>query len=151
MIDESMDKEAMKLPPQPWEFRSKPAWQRLIIMIGGVTVNVLLAFVIYAMILMVWGEKKIPVSSLKYGISFNDSIFTSLGFKNGDKILAVDGKPIDDFTDMLKKVLVVDKTVTVERDGKPLDLLMPVDLIGKLVEKKKMADGPWSLRGYRLS
>ena len=74
MVDESMDKEALKLPPQPWEFRSKPAWQRLIIMIGGVTVNILLAFLIYAMILMVWGEKKIPASSLKYGITFNDSL-----------------------------------------------------------------------------
>src|SRR6188768_3489554 len=66
MIDESMDKDALKLPPQPWEFRSKPAWQRLIIMIGGVTVNILLAFVIYAGILMVWGDKKVPADSLKY-------------------------------------------------------------------------------------
>jgi regulator of sigma E protease len=63
MIDESMDKETMKSPPQPWEFRSKPAWQRLIIMIGGVTVNVILAFIIYAMILFVWGEKKVPMES----------------------------------------------------------------------------------------
>ena len=84
MVDESMDKEQLKLPPQPYEFRSKPAWQRLIIMIGGVTVNIILAFLIYAMILMVWGEKKVPVSSLKYGITFNDSIFYSLGSKNGD-------------------------------------------------------------------
>src|SRR6188508_484132 len=89
MVDESMDKEAMKLPPQPWEFRSKPAWQRLIIMIGGVTVNVLLAFVIYAMILMVWGEKTVPASSLRDGITFNDPIFNDLHFKNGDKILAI--------------------------------------------------------------
>src|SRR4249920_1707184 len=93
MVDESMDKEALKLPPQSWEFRSKPAWQRLIIMLGGVTVNILLAFIIYAAILMTWGEKKIPASSLKYGISFNDSLFNDLGFKNGDKVLAVDGSP----------------------------------------------------------
>src|SRR5205814_984304 len=112
MIDESMDKEQMKLPPQPWEFRSKPAWQRLIIMLGGVTVNILLAFVIYAMILMVWGEKKIPASSLKYGIAFNDPIFNELGFKNGDKILAVDGKPVADYTDILKKLLIVEDNVT---------------------------------------
>ena len=142
MVDESMDKEALKLPPQPWEFRSKPAWQRLIIMLGGVTVNILLAFLIYAMILMVWGEKKIPASSLKYGITFNDSLFNDLGFKNGDKILAVDGKQVYDFTDILKKVLIVDKTVSIERDGKSMELPMPVDLIGKLVEKKKLADGP---------
>ncbi len=142
MVDESMDKEAMKLPPQDWEFRSKPAWQRLIIMLGGVTVNILLAFIIYAMILMVWGEKKIPSSSLKYGISFNDSIFNDLGFKNGDKILAVDGKPVADYTEILKKVLVVNKNVTLERDGKQMIMEMPVDLIGKLVEKKKLSEGP---------
>src|SRR4051812_14171038 len=67
MVDESMDKEQLKKPPQPWEFRSKPAWQRLIIMIAGVTVNVLLAFVIYAGILMVWGEDKIPNKTVENG------------------------------------------------------------------------------------
>ena len=142
MVDESMDKDQIKLPPQPWEFRSKPGWQRLIILLGGVTVNVLLAFLIYAMILMVWGEKKVPTTSLKYGITFNDSLFNELGFKNGDKILAVDGKPVPEYTDILKKLLIVDKTVSIERDGAPKELTMPVDLIGKLVEKKKMADGP---------
>jgi regulator of sigma E protease len=142
MVDESMDKESLKLPPQSWEFRSKPAWQRLIIMLGGVTVNILLAFVIYAGILMVWGEKKIPASSLKYGITFNDSLFNDLGFKNGDKVLSVDGKPVAEYTDILKKILVVNKEVTVERDGKETMLNMPVDLIGKLVEKKKLAEGP---------
>ena len=133
MVDESMDKEKMKQAPQPWEFRSKPAWQRLIIMIGGVTVNVLLAFVIYAMILMVWGEKNIKSDSLKYGIAFNDPLFTDLGFKNGDKIIAVDGKPVPEYTDVLKKLLVVDKSVTIIREGKNMELDMPVDLIGKLV------------------
>lgn len=142
MVDESMDKEALKQPPQPWEFRSKPAWQRLIIMLGGVTVNIILAFIIYAGILMVWGEKKIPVTSLKYGLTFNDSLFNDLGFKNGDKVLQVDGSPVVEYTDILKKILVVNKDVTVEREGKETVLNMPVDLIGKLVEKKKMADGP---------
>ncbi len=142
MVDESMDKESLKLPPQSWEFRSKPAWQRLIIMLGGVTVNILLAFVIYAAILMVWGEKKIPASSLKYGISFNDSLFNDLGFKNGDKVLAVDGNPVVEYTDILRQILVVNKNVTVERDGKSMTMDMPVDLIGKLVEKKKLSEGP---------
>jgi regulator of sigma E protease len=142
MVDESMDKEQMKLPPQPWEFRSKPAWQRLIIMLGGVTVNVLLAFIIYAGILMVWGEKKIPNQSIKYGITFNDSLFNNLGFKNGDKVISVDGKAVNDFSDILKQVLIVDKIVTIEREGQQMQLDMPVDLIGKLVEKKKMAEGP---------
>ena len=141
MVDESMDKEQLKLPPQPWEFRSKPAWQRLIIMIGGVTVNILVAFIIYAMILMVWGEKKIPASSLRDGITFNDPIFYDLHFKNGDKILAVDGKPIDEYTDILRNLFLVDSTVSIERDGKPMVLKMPVDLIGKLVEKKKQTEG----------
>jgi len=142
MVDESMDKESLKLPPQPWEFRSKPGWQRLIIMLAGVIMNILLAFVIYAMILMVWGEKKVPANSLKYGIAFNDPLFTDLGFKNGDKILAVDGKPVEQYTDILKKLLLVDSFVTLEREGSQMNLKMPVDLIGKLVEKKKQAEGP---------
>ena len=142
MVDESMDKEQLKQPAQPWEFRSKPAWQRLIIMIGGVTVNVLLAFVIYAMILMVWGDKNIKVDSLKHGISFNDPLFKDLGFKNGDKVLAVDGKPVIEYTDVLKKILIADSSVTIEREGEKMQLNMPVDLIGKLVEKRKKSETP---------
>jgi regulator of sigma E protease len=142
MVDESMDKDQLKMPAQPYEFRAKPAWQRLIIMLGGVSVNILLAFVIYAGILMVWGEKKVPAESLKYGITFNDPLFNSLGFKNGDKIVAVDGKPIDDYTDILKKLIIVDSNVTIIRNGKNMELVMPQDLIGQLVEKKKQADGP---------
>lgn len=142
MIDESMDKDQMKMPPQPYEFRSKPAWQRLIIMLGGIIVNVLLAFIIYAAVLMVWGEKKVEPKSLKYGISFNDPIFHSLGFKNGDNIIAVDGKPIDDYEEVLKKLIVVDEDVTVIRNNKEQVLKMPVDLIGQLIEKRKKAEGP---------
>src|ERR1700704_2914828 len=89
MVDESMDTEAMKQPAQPWEFRSKPAWQRLIVMLAGVTVNVLLAFLIYAMILMVWGEKKVPNNSLKNGVWVTDSLMYEIGLRNGDKILSV--------------------------------------------------------------
>lgn len=136
MIDESMDKAQMNKPAQPWEFRSKPAWQRLIIMVGGVTMNVLLAFLIYSMILFVWGEKKVPVSSMKYGLSFSDSLMFDLGFKNGDKILAVNNEPIEDYTDIVKK-MILGNTVQIERDGKPQTITLPVDLIGKLVEKKR--------------
>ena len=142
MVDESMDKEQMKLPPQPHEFRSKPAWQRLIVMIGGVTVNILLAFLIYAMILMVWGEKKIPNDSMKYGLTFNDSLFHEFGFKDGDKILAVDGEKADDFNGVLRKLILVDYNVTVEREGKLQTLNMPEDFIGKLVEHRKKSTGP---------
>ena len=105
MIDESMDKEAMKLPAQDWEFRSKPAWQRLIIMIGGVTVNVLLAFIIYAMILFVWGEDRIPMNSMKDGIWTQDKLMSEIGLRNGDKILQVNGKQIDYLENLNLKVL----------------------------------------------
>lgn len=136
MIDESMDKEQMKKPAEPWEFRSKPAWQRLIIMVAGVTMNILLAFLIYSMILLVWGEKKVPVSSMKYGLAFRDSLMFDLGFKNGDKILAVNNQPVEDYTDIVKK-LILGNEVNIERDGKLETVTLPVDLIGKLVEKKR--------------
>ncbi|WP_152266541.1 RIP metalloprotease RseP [Agriterribacter humi] len=136
MIDESMDKEQMKKPAEPWEFRSKPAWQRLIIMVAGVTMNILLAFFIYSMILLVWGERKVPVSSMKYGLAFRDSLMFDLGFKNGDKILAVNDQPVEDYTDIVKK-LILGNNVSIERDGKLETVNLPVDLIGKLVEKKR--------------
>ncbi len=136
MIDESMDKETMKLPPQPWEFRSKPAWQRLIIMLGGVTVNILLAFVIYAAILMVWGEKRIYNNSLKYGIAVEDSLIKSFGFKDGDKIISMDGQPVENFNNVIAELIVSD-SVTLEREGKTATIQLPKSLIGKLVEKKR--------------
>ena len=142
MVDESMDKEQLKQPAQPWEFRSKPAWQRLIIMLGGIIVNVLLAFCIYSMILMVWGEKNIKTDSLKYGIAFNDPIFKDLGFQNGDKIISIDDKPVTEFTDILKKLIVVNDHVVIQRNGQQMQLKMPVDLIGTLIEKRKKSEDP---------
>jgi regulator of sigma E protease len=136
MVDESMDKEQMKKPPQPWEFRSKPAWQRLIIMIGGVTVNVLVAFFIYAMILFTWGEEKLPNANAKNGITVMDSVMYQMGLKDGDKILAVNEDPVPYFDDIPKKLLVGER-VTVERDGKTQVVQLPVDLLGKLIEKKR--------------
>ena len=136
MVDESMDKEALKQPPQPWEFRSKPAWQRLIIMLGGVTVNILLAFVIYAGILMMWGEKKIYNNSLKYGIAVEDSLMKSFGFRDGDKVLLVGGSPVENFYSLIPELIVSD-SVTVEREGKVETIQLPKSLIGKLVEKKR--------------
>ena len=142
MVDESMDKEQLKLPPQHWEFRSKPAWQRLIIMLGGVIMNILTAFVIYAFILMIWGEKRIPVDSMKYGLTFNDSMFHKIGFKDGDQIVAIDGKKPASFTKLLKRLIVVDEEVTVLREGKEMKIQMPENLIGQLVEHIKKFDGP---------
>ena len=89
MIDESMDKKQLEKPIQPWEFRSKPAWQRLIIMLGGVTVNVIVAIIIYSMILFYWGQQYLEVKNMKYGIECSQ-FAKDLGFKNGDKILSVD-------------------------------------------------------------
>lgn len=138
MVDESMDKEQLKLPPEPWEFRSKPAWQRLIIMLGGVTVNILLAFVIYAMILFVWGQDKTPNSSIKNGIWVTDSLMYQVGFRNGDKVVAVGEEPVQYFEEISKKILFSNgKTITVERDGKKVSIDLPVSLIGQFVEKKK--------------
>lgn len=136
MIDESMDKEAMKLPAQPWEFRSKPAWQRLIIMIGGVTVNVILAFIIYAMILFVWGEDKIPMDSVKNGVWITDSLMYEAGIRNGDKIVSIGGKPVAYFDDVNKNILTA-KQMVVDRNGEQKNIIFPVDLVGKLVESKR--------------
>jgi len=94
MIDESMDKEQMKKPPQPWEFRSKPAWQRLIIMLGGVTVNFILAIVIYIGMAYAYGDKYLPNNDVKDGVMITDSIGYNLGLLNGDKILKIDGEPV---------------------------------------------------------
>jgi regulator of sigma E protease len=135
MVDESMDKEQIKQPPKPYEFRSKPAWQRLIILLGGIIMNVLLAFVIYAFILMTWGEKKIPTASMKYGVHVVDSTLYKIGIRNGDKILSVDGEPVNDY-DKLRRKILLGNSMTIERDGKKIDLNLPVNLIGQLVENK---------------
>lgn len=137
MIDESMDKEQMKLPPQPWEFRSKPAWQRLIIMLGGVSVNVILAFLIYIGILAFWGVQYLPTSEVnKYGV-VPDSLAMEMGFRTGDKILTVDNEYVDDFFRIpVKLILDEAATVQVERDGQPFTISIPGELLSKLIRQK---------------
>lgn len=135
MIDESMDKEAMKQPAQPWEFRSKPAWQRLIIMVGGVTVNVILAFAIYIGILAVWGEQFLPTSEVnKYGI-VADSLAQEMGLRTGDKILEVNGQYVNEFN-KIPMVLILEeaKSLKVERDGQTMMVDIPAGSLGKLVK-----------------
>src|SRR5918993_2033731 len=105
MVDESMDKEQMKQPAQPWEFRSKPAWQRLIIMIGGVTVNLVLGFFLFSMILFTWGEEYLPTENLKYGV-YADSLGRKIGLQNGDKIIGVDGRPVDNFAKLSGEIIL---------------------------------------------
>ncbi|MEO8766223.1 MAG: RIP metalloprotease RseP [Ginsengibacter sp.] len=135
MVDESMDKEQMKLPPQPWEFRSKPAWQRLIIMLGGVTMNVLFAFFLYAMILYKWGDTKLPNANVKDGIWITDSLMYDIGLKNGDKIVAVNGEKIDYFNDIPAKI-ILGKQISLSRNGVEQTITLPPNMIERLVEKK---------------
>ncbi|WP_276979905.1 RIP metalloprotease RseP [Flavobacterium filum] len=116
MIDESMDKEQLKQEPQPWEYRSKPAWQRLIIIMGGVIVNFFIAWIIYTSLFVNHGDNYVDNSKIKYGISV-DSVGTILGLKNGDKILKVDGKAQTKFEQLPLEILFGDN-ITVERDGK---------------------------------
>jgi regulator of sigma E protease len=138
MIDESMDKEQMKLPPQPWEFRSKPTWQRLIIMLGGVTVNILLAICIYITVLTVWGEQYLPTSEVKYGISVN-AMGTELGLRNGDRIITVDNKEVEEFSDIPRKIVLEQaKKIQVLRDGKKMDIDVPAGFVNKLIQSKSV-------------
>ena len=138
MIDESMDKDAMKLPPQPWEFRSKPAWQRLIIMIGGVTVNLILGFLIYAMMLWHWGDTYIANDKLQYGIA-TDSLAQSIGLRDGDQIKAVDGKYEKKFRAISLSLLLKNvKTLTVERDGKLVDVQVPKNFAAQVLSRKAL-------------
>ncbi|MDD2304369.1 MAG: RIP metalloprotease RseP [Prolixibacteraceae bacterium] len=122
MIDESMDKEAMKLPAQPYEFRAKKTWQRLLIMVGGVVMNFILAFIIYIGILYAWGESYLPTANVKYGIEV-DSIGMKVGFQNGDKILSVANMPVEDFRKVVPTI-ILDKAsaVQVERNGEKVDV-----------------------------
>jgi len=139
MIDESMDKEQMKQPPQPWEFRSKPAWQRLIIMLGGVTVNVILAIIIFIMITWVWGEEFLPPQNVKYGLSA-DSLGTAMGLRNGDVIYKVGNEPVKDEFKVTPQILTSDASqITVLRDGQQITLPVPNTLV-KSLSKTKGAD-----------
>jgi regulator of sigma E protease len=136
MIDESMDKEQMAQPAQPWEFRSKPAWQRLIIMLGGVTVNVLLAFVIFIMIMWTWGDRYIPVSKLKYGL-FADTLGRRIGLKDGDVIIGVGGKPVIR-TNVISSEIIMNeaKSVTIVRHGDTMQLAIPPGFISQLSKNR---------------
>ena len=135
MIDESMDKEQLKKPAQTWEFRAKPAWQRLIIMLGGVTVNLLLGIFIYAMTLYVYGDKYLPNQNLTDGVWCVAEIAEDLGFKTGDKFISADGEKIERFSDITERV-IISKNITIERDGERKDLLMPVDVVDKFISSK---------------
>lgn len=128
MIDESMDKEQMEKPPQPWEFRSKPAWQRLIIMLGGVIVNFLLAWVIYVSLFVYYGESYIPVDQIKDGI-YVDEISEKIGLRTGDKILKIDGEKVEKLDKYLSIDILLGDEMTVLREGK--EVTFPLSDEGK--------------------
>lgn len=142
MIDESMDKEQMSQPPQPWEFRSKPAWQRLIIMLGGVTVNVILGILIYAMVLFAWGEEYLPTANAKYGVSV-DSLAYKMGLRDGDKILAVDNQPVANFNKIMYEVLINKaKNIQIDRHGQKMNIPVTEDDLSEMIKTKSQLVQP---------
>ncbi len=145
MIDESMDTEQMALPPQPWEFRSKPAWQRLIIMLGGVFVNFVLGIVIYICLMYAYGEKFLPNEGLKDGVWVQDQLAVDLGLETGDKILSIDGQQIQKFRE-LPLEFINGNNYTVERNGQQVEKVIPIDFISKLVDRGKNAGSFLNIR-----
>lgn len=127
MVDESLNMEQLKQEPQPWEFRTKPAWQRLIIMVGGVCFNLILACLIYAMVLFTWGDSYIPIDNSKYGMEFNERA-KAMGFRDGDVLVSADGEAFDRYGgDMLRAIVAADE-VTVLRDGNETVITMPEEM-----------------------
>ena len=141
MIDESMDTEQMALPPQPWEFRSKPAWQRLIIMLGGVFVNFVLGILIYICLMWAYGEKFLPNENVKDGVWVQDSLAVNVGLETGDKILTIDGEKIRKFNEITLG-FINGNNFQIERDGEIIDKAIPEDFISKLIDRRKNAQGP---------
>ena len=136
MIDESMDKEAMAQPPKPYEFRSKPAGQRLLIMVGGVLFNFLLALFIYSMILFTWGDTYMPLKNMKMGMDYSET-FKNVGFKDGDILLKADTLTLDRFGEDCLRSVVEAQNVTVLRNGVETVIPIPDDMMQRLLRDKK--------------
>ncbi len=134
MVDESMDTEQLKRPPQPWEFRTKPAWQRLIIMLGGIIVNLILGFAIYSMVLFVWGETVLPTRSMPYGIQVDERV-ADWGFENGDQIVRINGDEVTHFNEIRRAFFFNSvEEATVLRGGETVVLSFDSDLGQQLVD-----------------
>ena len=139
MMDESMDKEQMKQPAQPWEFRAKPAWQRLIIMLGGVTVNAILGIAIYIMIAFVWGNQYISNAELPHGI-YCDSLARSIGLQNGDQIVSLDGKEIEKFDDLRVELIInQSKSIQVNRGGETISIDVPPSFTAEIIKSENVS------------
>jgi regulator of sigma E protease len=153
MIDESMDKEAMKLPPQPHEFRSKKSWQRLLIMIGGVLMNFILAFIIYIGILYAWGEQYLPTENVKHGIMVYEA-GEQIGLQNGDKILSVDQVYVENFRKIIPTVLLENaKSIQVLRDGNKIDVEISDEDVAVLIKSRAVFDPrmPFEFKADRIA
>lgn len=136
MIDESMDKEQMAKDPEPWEFRSKPTWQRLIIMLGGIIVNVIVGFLIYSFVLMAYGDKYLPAKELKDGIwCTNEAVTEEIGLQTGDKIIEINGVEPRTFAAMQEEIFYA-KTLKVNRAGEEIILNIPENLIETLIDNR---------------
>jgi len=128
MVDETKDLSQMAAEPQPWEYRSRSVWQRLPIIVGGVFVNFILAMVIYSAVLYTWGEEYLPLQNAKYGLQFS-KILQDNGFKNGDKIVSIDGQSVEKQSDVIEKILIEGKqNIKVARDSQQIDIKLPADL-----------------------
>jgi regulator of sigma E protease len=141
MADETQDAEQLsKTPPQPWEFRSKPAWQRLIIMVGGVTVNMILAMVIFTGLLWKYGEEFLPMKNMTNGIMIVDSLANQIGLQNGDKIISIDHQPAGNFEEFQKDLVLNEaKSITIERNGQQQDINFKEGFLSKVMKQKKAA------------
>ena len=141
MIDESMDLEQMQAPVQPWEFRAKPAWQRFIVMIAGVTMNVLLAMIIYSGIRYVSGESYMANDDVKWGYVFNDTA-KAMGFQDGDKVVSIDGEQIDDVNDIRAQLLLTKdaRTIVVNRGGEQVEFTIPFESLLEMRRNRQYED-----------
>ena len=153
MIDESLDKEQMKKPAQPWEFRSKPSRQRLLIMTGGVIMNFILALLIYVFVLYAWGETYLPTSNVKYGI-VTDSTGYEMGLRNGDRIVSVDNQHIENFNEIIPDIVLnMRKTIQVERNGEIISIAIPQEFIPRILKGQGQIEprspfGPFVISGF---
>ena len=151
MIDESMDKEQMKKPPQPYEFRSKPSWQRLIIMLGGVVFNFILAMVLYVIVLFSWGETYLPTENVKYGI-VTDSIGHEMGLMDGDKIVSVDGNYIENFYEIVPDIILNErKSVSVDRNGEIVQINIDKKFIPHIIKGKGRIDARLPFMPFKVT
>ncbi|MDC8002511.1 RIP metalloprotease RseP [Aureisphaera galaxeae] len=139
MIDESMDKEQMAQPPQPWEFRSKKAWQRLIIMLGGVIVNFILALLIYVFASAIYGDLTVATNSIEDGYWVENPVLQELGIETGDKVVSIDGETFTNYQDM-RSAMILGEKITIEKQGgvqKTIDL--PEDFLGRITDQNDVS------------